>query len=238
MEHGHLSSTGRCYDIGTTVCAALRAFEATGNPYAGPSDPDRAGNGSLMRLAPVPLFYLAEPAEAIERAGESSRTTHSARTAINACRYFAGLIVGALLGRRKEELLGELFSPVPGYWQTQPLTPEIDASARGSFKRRRPPEIRGSGYVVHSLEAALWAFHQSDSFEAGCLLAANLGEDADTTAAVYGQLAGAFYGEAGIPERWRSRLAHRALIKAYADRLHARATARGGASTGPGEGER
>ena len=96
----------------------------------------------------------------------------------------------------------------------------IDAIAAGSFARNSPPAIRGSGYVVASLEAALWAFHRSDTFATGCLLAVNLGEDADTTAAVYGQLAGAYYGAAGIPAPWRDRLAHRDLIIDFADRLH------------------
>jgi ADP-ribosylglycohydrolase len=105
-------------------------------------------------------------------------------------------------------------------WEERPLAPEVDEVARGSFREKSPPEIRGSGYVVRSLEAALWAFHRSDSFEEGCLLAANLGDDADTTAAVYGQLAGAFYGEGGIPEGWHSKLAHRDLIGSYAEKLH------------------
>jgi len=69
------------------------------------------------------------------------------------------------------------------------------------------------------LEAALWAFHRSTSFRDGSLLAVNLGDDADTTGAVYGQLAGAFYGERGIPEEWRSKLSRRFLIESYADRL-------------------
>jgi ADP-ribosyl-[dinitrogen reductase] hydrolase len=104
------------------------------------------------------------------------------------------------------ELLLEWYCPVPGYSE-KPLTAEIDEVARGSFKRKEPPEIRGLGYVVRSLEAALWTFDESVSFEEGCLLAMNLGDDADTTTAVYGQLAGAFYGEEEIPERcyrsWR-----------------------------------
>jgi ADP-ribosylglycohydrolase len=69
------------------------------------------------------------------------------------------------------------------------------------------------------MEAALWAFYHSDSFKEGCLLAVNLGNDADTTGAVYGQLAGAFYGEQAIPESWRSKLAHRDLIESFAVRL-------------------
>ena len=85
--------------------------------------------------------------------------------------------------------------------------------------RKSPPEIKGTGYVVESLEAALWALHHGDSFKEGALLAVNLGDDADTTGAVYGQLAGAVYGESGIPATWRSRLTHRDLIAGFADRL-------------------
>lgn len=73
--------------------------------------------------------------------------------------------------------------------------------------------------MVHSLEAALWALHRSDSFESGALLAVNLGDDADTTGAVYGQLAGALYGESGIPQRWRDVVALQDTIVSYADRL-------------------
>ena len=80
----------------------LRTFERTGNPFAGPTGPHKAGNGSLMRLAPVPMFYFKSPREAIERAGESSRTTHGAQTAVDACRCFAGLLVGALGGVDKD----------------------------------------------------------------------------------------------------------------------------------------
>jgi ADP-ribosylglycohydrolase len=103
---GYLSSTGRCFDIGNTVRTALHRFahDPDKNPYAGSTDANSAGNGSLMRLAPVPLFYADDPAEAIRRAAESSRTTHGARTAVDACRYMAALIVGALRGASKEDL--------------------------------------------------------------------------------------------------------------------------------------
>jgi ADP-ribosylglycohydrolase len=100
-----------------------------------------------------------------------------------------------------------------------PLASKIAAVAAGSFTQKNPLAIRGTGYVVDSLEAALWAFHQSETFRDGVLLAVNLGDDADTTGAVYGQLAGAYYGEQGIPEAWRNRLAQRELITRYADEL-------------------
>lgn len=236
-REGHMSATGECFDIGNATRQALKRFEETGDPYSGSTDPHSAGNGSIMRLAPVALFYAAVsaapgedggPSEEVERAGESSRTTHGAPTAVDACRYLGGLISGAANGASKEELLSELYSPQgPGYWKERPLVPEIDEVARGSFKRREPPEIQGSGYVVRSLEAALWAFYNSASFKEGALMAVNLGDDADTTGAVYGQLAGAFYGEEGIPASWLRKVAERPLIERLAEGL-LRPSARGG----------
>lgn len=220
-REGYRSSTGHCFDIGITVRQALERFAATGCAYCGSTDPNTAGNGSLMRLAPVPLYYARDPLAAIVWAGESSRTTHAASASVDACRWFAALIVGALNGISKDELLAPGWSPVPGYWDAHPLVPEIGEVARGSFRRRQPPEIVGSGYVVRSLEAALWAFYTTRDFAEGCLAAANLGDDPDTTAAIYGQLAGAYYGMDGIPSHWHEIIAMRGLILSLAAALHA-----------------
>jgi ADP-ribosyl-[dinitrogen reductase] hydrolase len=216
-REGYRSSTGKCFDIGTTVRAALAAFEQTREPYPGPTDARSAGNGSLMRLAPIPLAFARDPQDAIAKTALGSRTTHGAREAVDACRYFAGLLLGALAGRSKSELLSPCFSPIPDLWTQSSLTPKIAAIAAGSFATKKPSAIKGSGYVVDCLEAALWAFHRSDSFRDGALLAVNLGDDADTTGAVYGQLAGAYYGAQGIPEAWRAKLANRELIEQFAD---------------------
>ncbi len=216
-REGYLSSTGRCFDIGNTVRDALSRFERDGDPYAGSTDPQAAGNGSLMRLAPVPMYYQADPLAAIGKAADSSRTTHGAREAVDACRYFAGLLVGALDGVDKETLLSAGYSAVEGMWDQEPLVEGIARIADGSFTHRNPPEIRGTGYVVRSLEAALWAFYHSDSFRDGALLAANLGDDADTTAAVYGQIAGACYGVEAIPASWREQLTMGDEITSIAD---------------------
>jgi ADP-ribosyl-[dinitrogen reductase] hydrolase len=224
FREGHWSSTGRCFDIGNTTRDALARFERSGDPWSGPTSRDTAGNGSLMRVAPVPLRYAGEPGEAIRLAGEHSRTTHGATTAVDACRYFGGLIVGALHGLNKSELLSSLFSPVPDLWEKSPLAPEIMEIASGSFRHKQPPEIRSTGYVVDTLEAALWAFHNSVTFEEGCLLAVNLGGDADTCGAVYGQIAGAYYGVEGIPEHWRSVITFREEIERMADQLSHLAT--------------
>ncbi len=218
-ETGHLSSNGKCFDIGTTIGTALYAFKKTLEPFSGSTDPNTAANGSLMRLAPIPIFFFGRYVDVIELAADSSRTTHGTPVAVDACRYFAALIVGALQGVSKEELLSPHYSPNPGYWDTHPLNSVIAAIADGSYKKKSPPAIKGTGYAADALEAALWAFHNSDDFRTGCLLAVNLGNDADTTAAIYGQLAGAFYGESAIPSEWRAKLAKKPLLDRYAELL-------------------
>jgi len=219
-DHGHLSSNGRCFDMGRATEAALKRFQETEEPYCGSSDNLTAGNGSIMRLAPVPMFFAKHPHLAIEKAAESSRTTHAAIQAVDACRYFSGLLVGALRGVSKKELLSSDYSPIEGYWKRNPLIEPIAEIAAGSFKHREPPEIIGTGYVVKSLEAALWAFHKSTNYRDGALLAVNLGYDADTTGAVYGQLAGAYYGKSSIPAAWIQKLTFQELIETMAYELH------------------
>jgi ADP-ribosyl-[dinitrogen reductase] hydrolase len=156
--------------------------------------------------------------------GESSRRTHGAAACIDACRYYSALIVGALSGVNKKEILATQYSPVRDYWKTNPLVPEISAIAAGSFRNKEPPAIRGTGYVVDALEAALWAFYRSDTFREGLLMAVNLGDDADTTGAIYRQLAGAYYGQEAIPASWRTKLAKAELIASFAEKLFALAS--------------
>ena len=219
-REGYMSPTGTCFDIGITVRNALSRFERTGEPYSGSTDPFSAGNGSLMRLAPVPMFYASRPEEAIVRCADSSRTTHGAEEAVEACRYFGGLIVGALGGADKKTLLSPSYSPVRGLWERSPLTTRVAEIADGSFGRREPPAIKGTGYVIPSLEAALWAFDRSTDFRDGALRAVNLGDDADTTGAIYGQIAGAYYGVGAIPVEWREKLAWGDEIEKLAVELH------------------
>jgi ADP-ribosyl-[dinitrogen reductase] hydrolase len=130
-----------------------------------------------MRLAPVPLFYAIDPVQALARSGDSSRTIHGVATCVDACRYMGSLIVGAVNEVGKEKLLSERYSPVQGYWKDNPLVAEIDEIATGSFKQKEPPAIKGTGYVVKSLEAPLLAFCNTDSFREG-LLPVNLGDAA------------------------------------------------------------
>ena len=159
-------------------------------------------------------------ATAVERSGESSKTTHGALEAVDSCRYLGGLIAASATGVDKTELLSNRYSQQPGYWNENPLCEKVDAIANGSFKEKSPPGIKGSGYVIDCLEAALWAFYKTESFGDGCLLAVNLGDDADTTGAVYGQLAGAYYGASGIPKKWLRTLTLQPLVQSFADRLY------------------
>jgi ADP-ribosylglycohydrolase len=211
-EEGYLSSTGRCFDIGSTVASALRRYRATGDPFAGSVDPATAGNGCIMRLAPVPMFFFPDESAAKRYSRESSRTTHGASECIDACGLLSGMICRALGGEPKDAILF-------GDAETFDDSPRIAAIARGEYRDKSERDIQGTGYVVASLEAAAWAFAQTDTFEAAVLRAANLGDDADTTAAVCGQLAGAFYGEGAIPERWLAQLAMRREISLFADGL-------------------
>lgn len=213
MEWGYLSSTGSCFDIGMTVRDALNRYAPGADPYCGSTEARSAGNGSLMRLAPVVLYAHPDRVQIIRYAADSSRTTHGAAEAIECCQLFALLISAALAGTPKDRLLGSVefaFSE-----------PKVAAIARGEFMSKDETEIQGTGYSVASLEASLWCFFHTDSFEAAVLRAANLGDDADTTAAIVGQIAGACYGVDAIPVKWRNLISMRDEIEEMAAALYA-----------------
>lgn len=209
---GYLSSTGVCFDIGGTTASALRRFEKTRDPFSGSTDSRSAGNGSLMRLAPVPLFFYPDRDAMIFHAGESSRTTHGAQECIDACRFFASILYNALSGMDKERVLFEHDGAIVE-------SPAIGEILKGSYRTKAEGQIQGTGYVVQSLEAALWCFHSTDTFRDAVLKAANLGDDADTTAAICGQVAGAYYGKSSIPPDWLKRVSMNQRISGLTKRL-------------------
>lgn len=212
-QEGYLSSTGKCFDIGITTRMALHNFQKTGNPFSGSTDPRTAGNGSIMRLAALPMFYYPDLKSIMHFASQSSRTTHAALECLEACQILAGVIYRAFEGRNKQNVLVER--------DLLPLTSEtLKEVSYGDYFEKAASQIQGTGYVVQSLEAALWSFWTTDNFEAATLKAVNLGEDADTTAAVCGQVAGAFYGESGIPQNWLKKLVMRDEISSLAEQLY------------------
>ena len=212
---GYLSSTGHCFDIGNATASALHRFEQTGDPRSGSEDPFSAGNGSIMRLAPVALFAYPDSTEVISMAIDSSVTTHAAEECFTACAIFAAMLCDALGGKPRDRVLR---FPMPPPLD-EGVSPKLLAVAAGEYRNKPEDQVRGSGYVVESLEAALWCFHKTDSFRDAILKAVNLGDDADTTAAVCGQIAGAYYGESGIPTDWLDKLCMRDKITEFADRL-------------------
>jgi ADP-ribosyl-[dinitrogen reductase] hydrolase len=213
---GYLSATGECFDIGGTVVQALRRYLMDGNPMAGSTEPDTAGNGSLMRLAPVVLYFHRSGDDGGDdlrhHARLSSATTHAAVEALDCCELFAGMVSRALDGGGKDAVLAPQAPPAAA-------TPAVRALAARDFLGKDASQLVASGHCVPSLEAALWCFARSSSFEETILMAANLGHDADTTAAIAGQLAGAFYGETGVPAHWLARLHMRDEIGAMAQGL-------------------
>jgi len=224
---GKYSVNGRCFDIGVTTRRALHKFLDKADARTSGDDSESAsGNGSIMRLAPVPIRYadlLGSDIEEFSRlAEESSLPTHASEQCRSACRYLAIVLAALIRGEDRDVVLSPNWKSLRDLKDIKPLHPLIDEVARGSFKHNQPPEIRGSGWVVKSLEAALWAFHDADSFEQAVLRAVNLGDDADTTGAICGQLAGAFWGESQIPYPLMSGLAQFDLLENAATGLASR----------------
>ncbi|CAF1022227.1 unnamed protein product [Rotaria magnacalcarata] len=240
-RNGYMSSTGKCFDIGAATSQSLREFERRQKLFANKhniasteldslsdqallkefdvncSEDGAAGNGALMRLTPVPLFFYRDPIKAVEYSGISGIITHGDQKASDACRYYGALIVAALHGETKAQLLdNDFYSKHKEWFGSKPLTQEVLNVAQGSYKKPGGYRegIRGKGYIVSALEAALWAFcYDNNSFEKGVLDAVNLGDDTDTTAAIYGQLAGAHYGYDCLPERWKKQVYASNFIK-------------------------
>lgn len=205
---GAYSCTGTCFDIGRTTAEALYQFERTGEPFAGSTAPSTAGNGSLMRLAPVALFALHDADMVVRIAADQSRTTHAAPEAVEACTFFVTLLREAILGQ-------------PGVLRSRPWSgsSRILSIAKGQWRNKSRAQIRSSGYVVHTLEAALWCVAQTASFEEAVILAVNLADDADTVGAVTGQLAGALYGIEAIPSAWLNSLTWARKVKQTGEAL-------------------
>ena len=212
-KEGEYSCTGSCFDIGNTTRAALSRYVRTDDPIAGSTESHAAGNGSLMRLAPVALRYWDDRALLDATAAEQSRTTHGSEEAVDACRAFAELLADAIAGKARADVLA------PRFYDGAPAVARILGGSWRGLARRK---IRSSGYVIDTMEAALWSVARTSDFRGAVLLAANLADDADTVAAVTGQLAGALYGLSGIPGDWLDRVAWKDRLLDVAGRLTSR----------------
>jgi ADP-ribosyl-[dinitrogen reductase] hydrolase len=223
---GKYSVNGRCFDIGMTIRSALGSYLARKNALeSGDPSEGASGNGSIMRLAPVPIRYgelFPERLDELSRLAEqSSLPTHASEQCLSACRYLATVLAALIQGEDRHEVLSPDWKYLKQLHEIKPLHPLINEISQGSFRQKQPPTIQGSGWVVKSLEASLWAFHDASSFEDAVLKAVNLGDDADTTGAICGQLAGAYWGESNIAESLRTGLARQDMLEsALAGILH------------------
>ena len=202
-DTGAYSCTGTCFDVGNATSAALERFRRTGDPLAGSDDPDASGNGALMRLVPVAVRHWRDREALQAVAAVQTRTTHGSPATLAASAVFADLLADAIAGTSLPEVLASTAAE------------RIESGWRGLHR----DGIEGSGWVVQSLQAAVWAVSRTSDFRSAVLLAANLGNDADTTAAIAGQLAGAIYGAAGIPPEWLEALAWRERLERAATSL-------------------
>ncbi len=218
FRKGYLGVNGRCVDIGMTTKRALLKFIHTGSPINEPADELEQGNGSLMRIAPVPIFCWKNPDKAFHFGSCSSLTTHNHYNCVVVCGVvsyvIASIINGDVLTKpRILELLKQ--------WEYYHGDERLRGILVGEFMEKTREQISSSGYVMDTLEAALWAFFKTNEFESGVILAVNLGRDADTVGAVYATIAGAFYGFDAIPARWLDALqGQRYLDGVWADVLH------------------
>jgi len=209
-KHGENSVTGAFFDIGNATRSALESYRETGRPV-GSEDAYSAGNGGIMRLAPVVLAAQGDAARAVTLAREQSWVTHAALECLDGAEAVAWILAAGVAGNGSDSLNAASDADLGAR--------KVKSLASGSWRGKVRDEIRSTGYVVDTLEAALWAVGTSSSFEEAVLKAVNLGDDADTVGAVAGQIAGAIWGYSNIPDRWRRRLAWHDRLVNSADAL-------------------
>jgi ADP-ribosyl-[dinitrogen reductase] hydrolase len=216
-RRGYLSSNGKCFDIGRSTVNAINKFETTKDPIAGDTHFTASGNGSIMRLSPVAIFAHNDINLAIETANNQSLCTHGSLECLEACRILAWTLVQLINGMTKEVLFQNAFTGLVEKLSIK--SPKLQAILNYNFINKTRDQISSSGYVVDTLEAALWSTYQTNSFKDAVLLAANLGDDSDTVAAVTGQIAGALYGHSNIPEKWWNLITLNDQIYSLAEQL-------------------
>jgi len=228
LRYGYMSTRDKAYDIGLTTKKSIRYYMSSGINTTYLDKEEDSGNGSLMRLAPVVMYYAMDIDKAVLYAGKSSLTTHASPIVIDACRYFAYVLTLIFNGVSKTELFNSNGTDkMQNYFKDKPLHPEVMKIANGSYFRKSRKEILSSGYVIHTLEAALWAFYNEKTFKDTILSAVNLGDDADTVGAVAGQVAGAYYGIGQIDEIFLTELFNKALIIEFAEKLYIQRDSKG-----------
>ncbi len=219
-KYGHWTAHGRLFDIGgTTRQSIARLIKGESARFSGNIFEEDNGNGSLMRTLPL-AFYLKDE-ENIEKlyqtVKEVSSITHGHFRSVFACFVYVIFAIELIKGKDKREAFHHIQKLALEFAENQNFNPKeiqlFDKVLRNDISTYSEDEIRGSGYVLHSLEASLWCFLNSESYSEAVLKAVNLGEDTDTTGAITGGIAGIYYGFENIPEEWVSVLARKEDIE-------------------------
>jgi ADP-ribosyl-[dinitrogen reductase] hydrolase len=236
LDNAYWTAHRRVFDVGIATAEAIQRLRLGVSPLAtGGKDEYSNGNGSLMRILPAMFALQALPiSERFQAVRAFSSVTHAHVRSVMACFIYVEMARQLASGLSIQRAYQEMQQVINAYFQAEGIGSELELrqfhrileNPYGEYIIKplvdyEEPEIKSSGYVVHTLEAALWCLLRHDTYAATVLAAVNLGEDTDTTGAVAGGLAGLAYGEAGIPPEWLAGLARRANIEDLAQRLAA-----------------
>ncbi|MFO7814441.1 MAG: ADP-ribosylglycohydrolase family protein [Halanaerobiales bacterium] len=203
FKDGYLSSKDRAFGIGRNTSISITDYIQ--NEILPPAREDAAGNGSIMRLAPVPMYFINSYKKTVHYSGKSSLATHNNPMAVDSCKYLGSFIFYSIHNKDKNFLINESYKGLE-------LDNRVLKTLNISYDKLAEDEINPDGFVLNTLKASLWSFYNSDSFETAMIKAVNLGGDTDTIAAVTGQMAGSYYGSIEILEKWINKLAKKELI--------------------------
>ncbi len=211
FQEGYCTPFDQAFDIGYATRDAMRRLIKGVAPLeAGPAEEDDNGNGSLMRILPAVMFFAHLPdSQFIERVCEVSKITHGHPRSQLGCSLYGLYIKSLLAGEDMEAAYRSLQVKAHRVFESTELEKELSFYQRitnGSLPMLFEDEIQSTGYVVYTLEAAIWCFMMTESYKEAVLKAVNLGLDTDTVGAVAGGLAGVYYGLGGIPEEWLSKI--------------------------------
>ena len=225
LDEGYWTPFGQVFDVGGTTAEAISRLKEGVNPVeAGGRDEFSNGNGSLMRILPL-AYYVEEMSleKQFELTHQVSCLTHGHPRSQMACGIYIQFAVNLLHGQEPGEAYKAMAAEVIKYYSRLPYRCELPHFSRileANIQKLSEESIKSSGYVIDTLEASLWCFLNSKSYEETVLKAVNLGDDADTTGAVAGGIAGLYYGLAAIPERWLNTLARKDDILDLARRFY------------------
>lgn len=218
----------KSFDCGITCRRAIfnfstKIFGKTKSPLeCGATDENSNGNGSLMRILPAVLYLYKIygenfNAEAMKKIHEISCLTHAHKRSQIGCGIYS-LIAAELLSEKNiSESIKIGLEKAKNFYSAEVELKHYSRIFDKNFKNLPEDEIKSSGYVVHTLEAALWCLLNTDNYKNLALKAVNLGEDTDTVAAVAGGLAGIFYGVEKIPSEWLETLQNKNYLEDIAE---------------------